>query len=91
MEKHNMTIHKLIEMIKLKGEPLELKDNVFSIPNGKYGERAIILFEDRYYVTWEILDQIVEKSYLEDLVVFDKEFQARVKYDNLLTEHNGTI
>jgi hypothetical protein len=91
MELYNMTIHELIEMIKLQGELIELENNVFGIPNDRYGERAIILFENRYYVTCAILDNFADICYYENIEVYNREFQARTEYNNLLNQHNGAI
>lgn len=89
MEMYNMTIHQLIEMIKLKGEAIELNGSVFGLPDEKYGERVIILFENRYYVTYTILDNFIEKVYHEDITIFENESKARDNYDDLLLELNG--
>jgi hypothetical protein len=91
MELYNMTIHELIEMIKLRGELIETEDNVFGIPNDRYVERAIILFENTYYVTYAILDNFADICYYESMDDYNREFQARNEYDKLLNKHDGAI
>ena len=43
MELYNMTIHELIEMIKLKGELIEKEDNVFPMVPAGAGVAEVIL------------------------------------------------
>lgn len=89
MELHNLTIHELIEIIKLRGESLEY--GILSIPNNKYIERFLILFEYKYYVIYEILDTFEDICHHEDIIDFVNENEARIQYNNLLIEHNGIV
>lgn len=84
-----MTIHELIEMMKLKGIVCEF--GIISLFNDKYAEWALILFEDEYYVTYSVLDNYEDICYFEDIKDFENEFQARVCCLNLATTLNGTI
>lgn len=91
METHEMTIHELIDMVKTKGAPLNLEGNVISLPNDKYGERAVILFEDRYFVTNTILDSYLDVCHYEDMEVYNSETQAQIAYNNLLNEYDAKV
>ena len=84
-----MTIHELIEMIKLRGEALEY--DILSLPKDKYCERANILFEDRCFVICEVLDNYEDICHYEDIALFENEFEARIYYDNLVTRLNGEV
>ncbi|MFV8324498.1 hypothetical protein [Flavobacterium sp. ZS1P14] len=85
-----MTIHELIEMIKL-GNVFPSEFGILSLPNGKYAERAMILFEDKYFVTYTVLDNHLDIFYHEDIDVFDRESQASVFYQNLETNLDGEV
>lgn len=89
MELHNMTIHELIEMTKLKGEAL--KFDILSLPNDKHSQRALILFEDRYFAIYEILDNYEDTYHYADIQVFKDDFTARICYERIVKELNGEI
>jgi hypothetical protein len=80
----NMTIHELIESIKLRGEAVELQDSVFGIPNDKYIERVIILWDNTYWVIYAIYDNFLQKCYWEDMDDFDSEEKAQIAYNGLI-------
>jgi len=80
----NMTIHELIEWIKLRGEAVELQDSVFGIPNDKYIERVIILWDNTYWVIYAIYDNFLERCYWEDMNDFDSEETAQIAYNELV-------
>ncbi|SNR24932.1 hypothetical protein [Flavobacterium sp. ov086] len=80
----NMTIHELIEWIKLRGEAVELQDSIFGIPNDKYIERVIILYDNTYWVIYAIYDNFLERCYWEDMNDFDSEETAQIAYNELV-------
>lgn len=80
----NMTIHELIEWIKLRGEAVELQDSIFGIPNDKYIERVIIFHDNTYWVIYAIYDNFLERCYWEDMNDFDSEETAQIAYNELV-------
>lgn len=84
----DMTIHELIERIKSRGEVVELNESILGIPNDKYVERVILLYEDIYWVIYAVYDNFINKCYWEDMEDFESENKARIAYNELTELQN---
>jgi hypothetical protein len=91
MSLHRKTIHELIEMIKLHGEVVEINNSVLTLPNDKFAERALLLFNGLYFVTYVICDNFEERCPWEDIAVFRTELTARANYNSLLQILNAEV
>ena len=84
-----MTIHKRIAAIQINGSLSE--NGIISLRNDKHLVWAMILFEDRYYVSISILGNYENRCYYEELQDFEAEAQARVFVLNLPNYFNGEV
>jgi hypothetical protein len=85
------TISEFIEMIKLKGIVTNLTNSVLTLPNDRFAERAILMYDERYYVTYAVLENFSEQSPWEDIHVFNSENEATNHYNNLVQMLNAEI
>jgi hypothetical protein len=88
---YGMTVHELSYMIKLKGLVIPTEIGVDSLLGGTYVERAIILFEGKYFLTLIVLDKQLELCYYDELYVFDTHKEAQDFYKKLIIKLNSTI
>ena len=91
LQKMILTIHELIEFIKLRGEVINTENSVFGIENDKYIERALLCYDGNYFVTYSILDNFIDRCYFEDMAEYDNEYSATVGYNNLFIHFNGAL
>ena len=83
---YKLNIYQFIEMIKKRGEVI-IHDPV-GIPYDKYIERALLIHDNSYYVTYMVLDNYMEECYWEDIEVFTTEIEARAFYNQLAEYQN---
>lgn len=79
----NMSIHELIEMIKIEGEVVEFNNSSLEMPNDKYVERIVLFHDDTYWLVYAIFDNSSEHPYWEDMQDFKSANQARSYYNEL--------
>lgn len=72
-----------IEMIKLKGELIEHIDNIIPLLNDKFAERALLQFNELFYITFIISANFADIAYKEDIKAYDLEEEAREYYFDL--------
>ncbi|MEN9908102.1 MAG: hypothetical protein RLZZ540_1251 [Bacteroidota bacterium] len=85
------TINEFIEMIKLKGTVINLTNSVLALPNDRYAERALLMYDNRYYVTYVVSENFLEQSPWEDIHVFENGNDATNDYNNLVQMLNAEI
>jgi hypothetical protein len=85
------TIHEFIKMIKLKGIVMNLTNSVLALPNDRFAERALLMYDGRYYVTYIVSEHYLEQSPWEDILVFENENDATNGYNNLVQMLNAQI
>lgn len=85
------TINEFIEMIKIKGTVINLKNSVLALPNDRFAERALLMYDDRYYVTYVVSENFSDQSPWEDINVFENENDATNDYNNLVQMLNAEI
>lgn len=84
MESYNKTTKRdFIGMIKLKGELIEHVDNVIPLLDNRFAERALLQFNDLFYITFIISDNFADIVYREDIKAYDLEDEAREYYYDL--------
>jgi hypothetical protein len=92
MELYSVTkIHEFIKMIKLKGIVMNLTNSVLALPNDRFAERALLMYDGRYYVTYIVSENYLEQSPWEDMHVFENENDATNGYNNLVQMLNAQI
>jgi len=79
-----LSLPEFIELIKLKGTLIE--HNVIELPNNKYSEPVLMLFEDLYFVLYSVFENHYDSCPFEDYEEFNSEFQGRNRYSSLLNE-----
>ena len=85
------TINEFIEMIKLRGTVINLNNSVLTLPNERFAERALLMYDDRYYVTYLVSENFSDQSPWEDIHVFENENDATNDYNNLVQMLNAEI
>lgn len=72
------------ERIRIKGELIPMEDGVTSVTLGKYIERYILHFEDKYHVVFNINDQFIDEvCYYWDIQSFTNFMSAKCFYGTL--------
>lgn len=81
---NNMTISEFIEFLKIKGKRILTEEsNVLGLPDNKYIERYIVLYEDKYWLIFSVYDNYMDKCYYFDFEEYKRQHEAEKAYLNL--------
>ena len=83
LQSYNKTKQEFIDMVKVKGELIEHGDHVFPLLKDKYGERALLQYDELFHVTYIILANFADIVYRDDIKTYDLESEAREYYFDL--------